>query len=71
MRNILRVHPFYPTIAHVLYHCPPVKSSHGLFKKVQPASASDIQIMTGAVSAIMRKRASLPAALPRFVDVPG
>ena len=37
----------------------PAKSSHGLLKKVQRLSKSDIQIITGAVSAMFRKRSSL------------
>src|SRR6266481_5167635 len=37
----------------------PVKSSHPLLKKVQSLSGPDTQIITGAVSAMARKRASL------------
>jgi hypothetical protein len=37
----------------------PVNSSHGLLKKLRSMSMPDIHTVTGAVSAIMRNRASL------------
>ena len=52
-----------PSLAQLLLMLRPVKSSQPLLKKVQSLSAPDIQMSTGAPSAIERKRASLSLSM--------